>query len=75
MSTPFTPVVCRERRLALGWTAAELARRAGNIGPSTVKHYETYRGSPLGRWYLNRLDQTLTDGEEARCQAPLRRRA
>lgn len=61
-TSAFTPERCRERRVALGWTAAELARRAGNIGKSTVMHYESGRAR-LGRWYLQRLDETLTEGE------------
>lgn len=63
--TTLSPETCRQRRVALGWSPADFARRCGNIGKSTVRHYETRRSPAFGRWYLTRLDQVLSEGEAA----------
>lgn len=64
-----TPSSCTSRRNALGWTKAELARRA-RIAPTTVKHYEAGRNPTLGKWWVDSIDRALSEGE--RLQSPAR---
>ena len=54
------PIQCRMARAALGWSAAELASRAG-IGAATVNRFEAGQAKPIGVT-LSAMQRALEEG-------------